>query len=188
MVDNHILHNDAEVTLTLSNGTYSGYIALRWATPATASILYVTTLTQTAGTTYDIPLASVTVTSNVVTYLEDARFFVQGSIGPNVPRLYRRQGGDATAWATSGTNDYIPSLHPRMQAGSIYVTAYGAVEVTFPVAFSATPIVMVEPVSGGDCDVRVYNVAADKMTITQSSFETGAALAGDVHWLAIGPK
>ena len=113
--------------------------------------------------------------------------------GNRVPQFYRRQGGSATNWHTSGDTDYTPTA-VRMQSGSRNdLDGNGVVEVTFPVAFSDVPMVFatcgdttlqsaeVFNISASDCDIRlVEHLYADPW----HKVSTG----GRVFWLAIGPE
>jgi len=88
-------------------------------------------------------------------------------VGNRVPQLYRRQGGDATNWATTGTTTQTPAA-VRKQVGSVLVTigsgtpsvgaAYATATVTFPTAFSATPVALLTP-SIGSTAIAGYFIA-----------------------------
>lgn len=107
--------------------------------------------------------------------------------GNRVAQFYRRQGGDATQWDTEGTTAYTPTA-VRVQVGSASIGVGGGT-VTFPVAFSATPIVLVQindvvpviPVINGvtasqfDCDTYDHDGTSFGST-------TG------IRWIAIGPE
>jgi hypothetical protein len=119
--------------------------------------------------------------------------------GNRVPQFYRRQGGDASNWASAGTTNYTPGT-VRMQGGVRAVTiangqAQGAAGITFPQTFSNTPIVLVSAQhdisatdlpevyagAGTDLDYASVNVYARRAG-------TSGALTINVHWLAIGPE
>lgn len=65
-------------------------------------------------------------------------------VGNRVPQVIRRQGASATDWPNPGTSTQIPGA-VRIQAGSIQWTgaaaSFGQLTVTFPIAFSAAPLV-----------------------------------------------
>lgn len=85
----------------------------------------------------------------------------------------RRQGGSATAWATTGTTNYTPT-NSRWQFGRINLPTASAVTVTFPTAFASTPIIL--------CEVGSIT------NITSTTFEIAASSTPvNVAWLAIGP-
>lgn len=114
-------------------------------------------------------------------------------VGNRVPQFYRRQGGHATNWATTGTTNYTPGA-VRIQAGvrSITFTAAASANavVTFPVAFSGTPIM-----------VAGIHVASDRFVIQRCNAATGSAtiyvetVTGspttetiEVSWIVMGPE
>lgn len=106
-------------------------------------------------------------------------------VGNRVPALTRRQGGGATNWSTAGTTTYTPTT-VRMQVGCLDVT--GSTTVTFPVAFSYTPIVIATyAVSDNSYFVTATSVSTTQVTLNVWT-DAGAAGNGDVNWLAIGPE
>jgi hypothetical protein len=157
---------------------------------------------------WDISLATLSVTTGGGITVTDTRQFVHfntmvsGSMldadsvddtkaGNRVPQFYRRQGGDATNWATPGTTDYTPGV-VRMQAGIVTIPAVGTASatyaLTFPVPFSAPPLVfvttelgqsaaMVQATSATGCTLLVENTAGTTFLANQP-----------VHWLAIGAE
>jgi hypothetical protein len=116
--------------------------------------------------------------------------------GNRVPQFYRRKGGSATDWEASGTTIYTPGA-VRMQAGSHQWTggaaAQGAFSVTFPVAFSALPLVFAMPHSVGAPTDRIVVWREGTGSNSQADFRW-ADLSGNTHtsvhiaWLAIGPE
>jgi len=119
-------------------------------------------------------------------------------VGNRVPQFYRRQGGSATAWNAAGANNYIPTA-VRMQGGSITVTITagqmnGHVAVTFPVAFSYAPLVIVSLYFNlGFTTLWILPMAKN---VTASGFDAYAYiptsgpldLQPEIHWLASGPE
>lgn len=160
-------------------------------------------LTQTAGTTWDIPLAQVSITTGGVITVTDQRSFCHFAtrvnqamldadivddtkVGNRVPALIRREGGHATDWAVPGTTEYTPGA-VRMQCG-VAEMANGQTNllVTLPVAFSGLPIVFltVQEITGGTGWYFVEDVLVNAFEITRST-STGPTYVG---WLAIGPE
>lgn len=157
-------------------------------------------ITQSSGTTYDIQLCQVLVTTAGAVTVTDERVWAAGGanslassavttakvandaiddtkVGNRVPQFYRRQGGDATSWVPPGTTNRTPGA-VRMQAGVIH--GVGTVSVTFPVAFSAAPIVVL---TGWD------NVVVVLSSVTNTGFGISIGAPGmAVNWLAIGPE
>ena len=107
-------------------------------------------------------------------------------VGNRVPQIYRRQGGSASDWSIAGTTSYTPAM-VRMQAGTFSVPASSSpTAVTFPVAFSAPPVV----IASGQGDTNIVTISA----ITASGFsilarERGGNYNGAVAcWIAIGTE
>jgi len=104
--------------------------------------------------------------------------------GNRVPALTRRQGGSATIWDTEGTTDYTPTT-VRMACGVKEVSGDG-VQVTFAVAFSFAPVVIVSIINENSPD-KVISVSNVQTTGFNCEIE-GAATTLDFAWLAIGPE
>lgn len=100
--------------------------------------------------------------------------------GDRVPQVIRRKGGSSTNWNSVGTTSYTPGA-VRIQVGAVQVVS-PSTAVTFPVAFSAIPLVFpISTVSGG---------FAYPSSITASGFTANltGGVSGPVYWLAIGPE
>ena len=148
--------------------------------------------TQTAGTTWDITLATGTITTGGSISLTDAREFL------HMPTalIHRRQGGSATDWATTGTTNYTPG-ESFIQVGAVSVTfssGTGTQAVTFPVAFSGVPVVLLTVDNAASSTKRkllatVESVSASSVTIrlymTDESTSSSSAV---VYWVAVGPS
>jgi hypothetical protein len=165
-------------------------------------------VTQTADTLWEITLATLTITTGGVITVTDARAYVSmpsmfdGSnapdavddtiVGNRVLALTKRQGGNATAWGTAGVTDYTPTM-VRMQCGvlrEVNATGSGSVTATFPIAFSDTPIVIVELTAFRDRTDRrwlSYTATASEVTIYWKFAGSGSQYR-DYSWLAIGPE
>lgn len=98
-----------------------------------------------------------------------------------------RQGGSATDWYVAGTTNYSASK-TIMQTGCFnipkYNTSYGFGTVTFPVAFSQKPIVLISSVEYAGNTL----VATEITTTTFKASYNGSDLSGglDISWIAIG--
>lgn len=116
-------------------------------------------------------------------------------VGDRVPQFYRRQGGASGSWATAGTTNYTPGP-VRMQAGVVTVavadgTTNNGAAITFPVAFSDKPVVLVS--FANSTGYIIFPLAE---SITASGFiakahrgtATTPALNMTIVWLAIGPE
>ena len=172
-------------------------------------------LTQAFGTTWEISLATFTVTVGGVITVTDDRTFRRSTAmvdtdeiidlavetgkiandavddtkaGNRVPQFYRRQGGSAFNWGTMGNINYTPGA-VRIQAGNLTFSDGGDNTVTFPQAFAFTPIVIAVASSG---TVGVY--AVHIVSVSTSNFiaavydNAGNRVQRNVFWLAIGPE
>lgn len=180
-------------------------------------------LTQTAGTTWEVSLATLTVTTGGVITVTDTRQFAHFNTKVSAGMLdagaalsnlgftpwysgndgdgsgldadkvagvdiapIRRQGGDATNWSSVGTTNYAPPTQIT-QCGAVNTNS-GPATVTFPVAFSAPPVVVATVAAQTNAFVQVHTVTA-----TQASFRvmlnSGSLPSGivPITWIAIGP-
>lgn len=95
----------------------------------------------------------------------------------------RRQGGNASNWATAGTTNYTPSS-VRIQTG-VVEREPGPSFVTFPTAFAGTPVVTVTAVAAtADAFVSVSGVGTTGFTINLGGTASNASA---FTWMAIGP-
>lgn len=159
--------------------------------------------TQSAGATWDVTLATLTITTGGVITLTDAREYIRPNldvddavVGERVPQFHRRQGGSATGWDTYGSTTYTPGK-VRMQAGTCHVTiddgdTIGTATVTFPTAFSERPIVMATLYIGLGEGEESLEVATEPSASVVYVYLKRAGVTGiktcDVFWLAIGPE
>lgn len=142
-------------------------------------------ITQVAGTTWDIKLAQVSITTGGVITVTDERDYCHLAIAP----IYRRQGGSATDWSIHGTTTYIPGV-ARKQIGIAQWTgasaSTGTLVITFPVAFSEVPHVMTCS-NGGDVHIAVQAITTTTFTADWKSIGgfgyTGGIL---IRWTAEG--
>lgn len=217
--------NENVVVPTPAVGTTGHRIVLRasWAARTVRVVLLSSTdgvsaipaLTQIAGTTWEISLATLTITTAGVIALADARAYAainadvrndsvdDTKAGARVPQFYRRQGGNATDWWSPGATTYTPGA-VRMQAGQVQVVIPAGQQateavVTFPVAYSGIPLVFVThweltSSTGKWGTVAAIAVSPNGMTtinIHASRPEGQATTATHtmwVNWLAIGPE
>jgi len=117
-------------------------------------------------------------------------------VGSRVPQFYRRQGGSATNWMTEGASNYTPTTI-RVQWGAVAVPIVngqrsGSAAITFPVAFSDVPWIMVACITSGGANGQLVGTVGSP---TASGFTAGAnreGTAADVSyvlvWLSIGPE
>jgi len=118
--------------------------------------------------------------------------------GNRVARLVRRQGGHATNWSTAGSTDYTPT-GVLMQCGSNSATIGAGFDeassiVTFPVAFSGKPVVLVtEQYTDSTSSINTsYYIDVTSASAFQLYARLDAAAVSTVQvgyfWLAIGPE
>ncbi len=110
--------------------------------------------------------------------------------GNRVPQFYRRQGGHATNWNVLGTTTYTPTA-VRMQGGVRQWTGsaaqIGSVVVTFPVAFSATPLMFINCTGAMILGIVItYSSTTTNATIYWAASQQETSI--DFAWLAIGPE
>jgi hypothetical protein len=224
MVYGFFYTNDAALDVAVAtpiSGTTGHRLVLRasWSTTQTVRVYDIASadgtatipaVTQTPGTTYDITLATFTITTGGVIAVADARSYcaypsywttsdmqtdsVDDTVAGNrVVRLDRRQGGDATAWDEVGTTDYTPTM-VRMQCGSISASVNadnGAITVTFPTAFSDHPAVFCS-YSGTDVATIELSCGIGTTNATAASirWKTTATITQTItfSWIAVGPE
>jgi hypothetical protein len=144
-------------------------------------------ITQTSGTTYDIQLCQVLVTTAGAVTVTDERTMASP--------LQHRQGGSATVWGTSGSTNYSPGPS-RMQAGAVSLgtpltsPATGSAAITFPVAFTYTPVIIVSRVDDNAFPVTLHVTASSSTGCTISYYARDVAAGAPIYanWLAIGPR
>lgn len=155
-------------------------------------------LTQSFGTTWEISLATFTVTTGGVITLTDDRTFRRSTMavgtdeldnlgvtlaklaadsvddtkaGNRVAQFYRRQGGDASDWSVPGTTTRTPTA-VRDQAGVIRYSgtsaSFGQQAVTFPQAFSQPPIVNITPLAHQTGNTT--GISASILSVTSTGF------------------
>lgn len=225
--------NDAAVNLTVTTpslGTTGGRVVLQtnWAGTGGAgleartrlAVIYsadgnpaIPALTQSVGVTWEISLATFTITTGGAITLTDDRTFrkstamvdtdeiVNDSVsaekaGDGILQFIGRQGGSASNWDTPGANDYTPGA-VLIQAGSAQITFSGGsnyyVDVTFPQAFSDVPIVLVSwdsnGVVGNPYVAYLHSVSNTVARIyLQEPNGVGSSATHYIKWLALGPE
>jgi len=131
---------------------------------------------------------------------DDAVDYAQA--GERILKLYARQGGSATDWNTAGSTNYTPT-NVIVQMGSVDVTVsapnfFATQSVSFPVAFSAHPLVFVTRAGAGAGtnvgDLTTVSFQANAGTEEQNFTVRVERDVDDntstvtVFWVAIGPE
>lgn len=116
-------------------------------------------------------------------------------VGNRVPKVVRRSGGHANNWNIDGSTIYTPG-GLFIQVGSAKSSSGSVVNVTFPVEFSATPLLFIQ--GGEHPEGQSFTLAIT--TITKSGFSgvlihhasiSAYHIGGSnqrFYWLAIGPE
>jgi hypothetical protein len=111
-------------------------------------------------------------------------------VGNRVPQFYRRQGGDASNWATTGTTSRTPGM-VRMQGGAIEWTGsivpQGGITITFPVAFSNNPLAFATTTTSF-ITLRIASISTTQVEIFWYDTSGGGKTSVGINWLAIGPE
>lgn len=110
-------------------------------------------------------------------------------VGNRVPQFYRRQGGSATDWSSAGTTTQTPTS-VRMQAGSVsvsYTGGLGTATVTFPTAYSNTPLAFATANASSGTICAIQSVSSTQVVIYMS-VPGGGSGSLPAFWLAIGPE
>lgn len=198
--------NTSPVTLSLTKpsvGTTGGRVVLRadWALQTVRAIARQSadgtstapSLIQTPGTTFEISLATYTVTTSGTITLTDVRDFCHATAP-----VYRRQGGSASDWSTAGTTNYTPG-GSKIQAGSVAVTFSSSETsnlstVTFPEAFTGKPLVFLSLYNNGSSTGRKVVPTIESISASQVQIR-GVVADGDdtsntydVYWIAFGAE
>lgn len=143
-------------------------------------------VTRTAGTTWDLYLYQALVNTSGAVTITDERDLGADPMG-------KRQGGSLTAWATPGSVNYPPGT-VKIQTGTVNMgtpTVGGSLtaNVTFPEAFSGTPLVFLTVALSQSFIVCPYAVNVSTTGFQAYTWNVDLSAAGDqyVNWLAIGP-
>lgn len=98
--------------------------------------------------------------------------------------MYRRQGGSATDWSAAGTTNFdVSALDLKIQGGTMTVAGTNTDNIiTFPVAFTQTPIIICTPYGSSGVYPTWYIVT---QSATGFNFRAGANVQG-ASWVAMG--
>jgi hypothetical protein len=223
--------NSASENLTVATpgvGTTGGHVILtaNWtaqtvtlsAVSNTDGTIGIPSLTQTADTTWQIRLATYTITTGGVITVTDARAYLQPAIvaqtaniandaitvakvGAGIAQCDNRQGGDTNIWSTAGTSDYTPgAIKEKFGAKSVTVAA-GAVSaeatINFNAAFAYAPLVWATVVQAitstaqtqAHVNVSTPTTTTVKVVVTRANpTDTTLDQTVTVNWLAKGPE
>ena len=151
-------------------------------------------LTQTPGTTYDIPLCQVLVDTGGNVTVTDERTWARAS-GVTVAA---RRGGSATNWHTPGTTEYAPAGLAKLQVGAETVSissGVGNVAMAFPEAFGAVPVfthAIIAP-SGQSTARLMFVLTSISASAIQGYIRSDGLVStwdgtATLLWMAMGPE
>ena len=104
--------------------------------------------------------------------------------------VQNRQGGGTVDWNTVGTTNYSVA-NSLVQCGmievSLSVTHYGYTTITFPVAYSAKPLVLVSA-SQNTIYPFVSDITSTGCKVSIGWYDGTSPDAQPITWLAIGPS
>jgi hypothetical protein len=138
--------------------------------------------------TADITLLNITTALLANASVDDTK------AGNRVVRFPIRQGNNANDWTTTGATSFVPTL-VKMQGGASTIsmggTANAATTITFPSAYSFTPLVIAVKANAG---LMNFNLAFEVITTTATTVQVrcqtvdGTLSFASVPfvWLAIG--
>lgn len=140
-------------------------------------------VTQSVGTTWEIEIARIRVTSAPAYTLTDKRVYIGKS-----PILYR-VGGSSTNWNTQGATAY-EVISPKMQVGTARIPSGAShVHVFFPLQYdNGLPIVFPSQLTAAE-DHHIIVSAITQLEFTiQTHDNTNVTADTDIAWVSIGPQ
>lgn len=104
--------------------------------------------------------------------------------------IYRRQGGSATDWNTTGTTNYdYSATDVKIQVGSILPTT-ADFAITYPIAYTNKPMVFLTTSSSTTVNAfpryKVSTVTTTQVLVTLVSDTGATSTTESVNWMAIG--
>ena len=147
-------------------------------------------ITQTPGTTYDIKLARVSITTGeVITVTDERTWAIMASGGGTI----YRQGGSAVQWSSPGSSNYNEATWKEC-CGSIQWSGSdtsGTVVVTLPITYKDYPIAFCNLVAGGpviSIVAYINSYATNSITIAWKDIDATTRTLLTFFWMALGPQ
>jgi hypothetical protein len=151
-------------------------------------------LTQTDNSLWEVSLAGVTIDTSGVIALEDQRDYCHYA----TKLVYRRRGGSSSSWNSAGSNTYSPG-GVKHQGGTVNLTwnsndTSDTTTVTFPSAFSQTPLVRTLALLSNDANARKCVLSIESLSKTQLAIRgqrvdlTNFSATYPVQWLVEGAE
>ncbi|KPV54765.1 hypothetical protein SE17_01735 [Kouleothrix aurantiaca] len=198
--------NTSNLSLALTKprvGTTGGRIVLRadWTLQTVRAIARQSadgtstppSLNQTAGSQYEIPLCTYTITTGGTITITDVRDYCHPTA-----LMFRRLGGDAINWNVSGTTVYRPG-GMMFVCGSTPVPFSSSADsaltpASFGVTFGGNPLVLPATYNGGSSTNRRCLFTIESVSPTQCQIRgrdtnnSSHSNTIDCWWLAMGPE
>lgn len=136
-----------------------------------------------------VTLSPASATPPIVLSANGQQQTVDGLAADEIDTLsFQRQGGSGTDWNSTGTSNFTPTTM-RMQAGRTITGGGGSVTVTFPVAFSNKPIIVVSASGGSNILASISSVSASQFTAAAWNAAAGTSAGSiGIDWIAVGPE
>jgi len=104
--------------------------------------------------------------------------------------IYRRQGGSASDWTTTGTTTYDYSATDiKVQVGSAAISAADTA-ITYPVAYTNKPMVFLTTSSSTTVNAfpryKISTITTTQVFVTQVSDAGAVSTTESVNWMALG--
>lgn len=122
----------------------------------------------------------------------NSEHYVDGSIDQEhlsvgASKVTNRQGGSATNWSVGGNTNYALSS-ARIQVGSFTTTVDypGNQPVTYPVAFSQVPVLIISGAGYENQGISINTQTATGFTCSYTNPDIGMSDEVTVQWIAIG--
>ena len=154
----------------------------------TDGVAGIPTLTQIQNTTWDIPLATFTITTGGTVTVTDARDYCRYP----TTLITDRQGGSASNWGTSGTISYkVGGM--KIEVGSVNwsgtAAASGNVNITHATAFADTAMYFATAnVANGKVNIAVSPTSSSVATLYWETTDASTRTSVNMNWMAIGPE
>ena len=143
-------------------------------------------LTQIKDDVWEIPLSKYLSVAGSITELTDERVFAKS---PLCQFINTRQGGSATIWAQTGSDEQTSGM-PKIFAGTrISDGGTAALDITFPAEFIYPPMILTTCVNASMTHVHaaIANITATGWSGYTRNGDDSIAVAIQTFWLAIGP-
>jgi len=101
------------------------------------------------------------------------------------PHLVKRQGGSSTNWSTAGTTGYDVT-DAVIQCGAVSIAAGATATVTFPTAFTQTPVVVCSLLTANQVTTPLNIISVSTTQVQIKHTQASPAYTVVALWIAIG--